>query len=293
MILNGWEYPAGASASEIKRWMDETQDDVRCGIVCEPRGSEAFVGALLFPSEVADFCVVYFNTESTLGMCGHGTIGVVESLRYLGKLSKPQVTLETPVGMVTATALEPSVTGSPVEIQNVKAYLYQKDASVTMKDGSTVRGDIAYGGNWFFLIEESPIPVEFANWRELTRWTTEVLNQLKSQRVTGNDGAWIDHVEVFGPPTHPRANSKNFVLCPSLAYDRSPCGTGTSAKLATLVAKGKLQIGQKWIQESITGSIFEGWIDESGLPHIVGCASVMGEGTLIFDDCDEFKWGIR
>jgi proline racemase len=234
--------------------------------------------------------VVFFNNAGALGMCGHGLIGVVRTLEHLGRLAKGALRVDTPVGTVGA---ELEANGA-VTIENVPSFCHARDVSVDVPGLGRVTGDVAWGGNWFFLTELRDPPLELARVSDLTLATTRILEALRAQGVTGRDGAVIDHVEVFGPPRRPDADSRNFVLCPGLAYDRSPCGTGTSAKLATLAARGKLAPGARWRQESITGSLFEGWLEErSGLlvPRIRGRAFVTGRTTLYFDAADPFREG--
>src|SRR5262249_43948032 len=156
---------------------------------------------------------------------------------------------------------------------------HARDVAVDVPDLGRVTGDVAWGGNWFFLTELRAPALELANVAALTDATSGIRDALRAAGVTGRDGAPIDHVELFGPPLRKDADSRNFVLCPGLAYDRSPCGTGTSAKLAVLAARGKLAPGQRWRQESITGSRFEGWLEERGgalVPRIRGRAYVTG-----------------
>ena len=290
VVVGGWSEPEGATAAEKRDWMRQHQDHLRQGVVCEPRGNDVIVGALLTESR-DDSCVcgvVFFNNVGYLGMCGHGTIGVIETLKYLGRISAGVHRIETPVGVVEATLLE----NGEVEIQNVPSVRAQQGISVQMSLG-TVVGDVAWGGNWFFLAHRTPdmprLLVENAGALiSLTEEIRDAVNALESQ------SHFVDHVELFDDT--PTADSRNFVLCPGSAYDRSPCGTGTSAKLACLFADGKLAEGERWVQESITGSKFTGWVtldDQRQLiPHIVGQAHICGDSKLIFDESDPFCWGI-
>jgi 4-hydroxyproline epimerase len=261
-------------------------DGLRSGIVREPRGHEAIVGAYL----IGDRDVIFFNNTQYLGMCGHGTIGVVATLAYLNRLTPGKICLGTPVGDVRAKLHE----DGRVTVWNVPSFRQLKGVSVEAPGFGEVMGDVAYGGNWFFL-SSSPIELCPSKIGELTAYATAIKLALARQETTGRDGAEIDHVELFGPPIREDADSKNFVLCPGLAYDRSPCGTGLSAKLACLAADGKLQPGQTWRQESIIGSLFEGSYDlcvEGILPAITGRAWITGETELIFEDDDPFREGI-
>lgn len=266
---------------------------LRQAIVCEPRGSEVLVGALLLPpcDPASAAGVIFFNNVGMLGMCGHGMIGVVRSLQHLGRIGPGEHRLETPVGTVGATLHE----DGRVSIRNVPSWRQAKDVEVAVPGYGAVRGDIAWGGNWFFITKDAPVALELAHWRELTAFTAAVKAALAGQGITGADGAEIDHVEINGASPAPNADARNFVLCPGLAFDRSPCGTGTSAKLACLAADGALAPGAVWRQESIVGSVFEGSYSSGEgdriHPVITGSAFVTAQGQLLFDPADPFRDG--
>lgn len=268
-------------------------DDFRRTVVNEPRGNDVVVGALLCPPTASENAagVVFFNNVGVLNMCGHGTIGVAATLGYLGRLSAGLHTFETPVGNVNVTydGRHQAV------VQNIPSYRHQKSVPVDVPGLGTVRGDIAWGGNWFYLIEEHGLDLELANVEQLTDFAWRVRQALAARHVTGAEGGEIDHIELFGPPRDSRNDSRNFVLCPGKAYDRSPCGTGTSAKLACLIADGKLQPGETWRQESITGSLFtaHGQLDgDRVIPFIQGEAYITSIATLLVDEHDPFRHGI-
>ena len=291
-MVAGWPQPAGATLAERRAFLLRHQDRLRQAVVCEPRGHDAIVGALLTPpvEPGSQAGVVFFNNAGALGMCGHGLIGVVRTLEFLGRLAPGALRIDTPVGTVGAV-LEAE---GAVTIENVPAFCHAQDVGVDVPGLGQVTGDVAWGGNWFFLTELPALPLELANAAALTDASSRILTALRSQGIAGRDGAEIDHVELFGPPRRKDADSRNFVLCPGLAYDRSPCGTGTSAKLAVLAARGKLAAGRRWRQESITGSLFEGWLEDRDgvlVPHIRGRAYVTGRTTLFFDRCDPFREG--
>ena len=268
-------------------------DWLRSAVVNEPRGSDAVVGALLCEpfDDTCEAGVIYFNNVGYLGMCGHGTIGLVTTLAYLGRLSPGSHKIETPAGVVTAT-----LDGSgEVTVSNVPSYRFREDVKVRVPKFGTVIGDVAWGGNWFFLVKNNHLRLSLSNLEQLVDFTWAVRQALGPAGVTGKDGAEIDHVEIFAAPDLPDADSKNFVLCPGKSYDRSPCGTGTSAKVACLYADGKFLPGQKWRQESIIGSLFEASIElENGqvLPRIKGTAFVNAEGYLVLNEDDPFCYGI-
>jgi 4-hydroxyproline epimerase len=269
-------------------------DEIRSAAVNEPRGSDAMVGGLLCaPIEVGSTAgVIFFNNVGYLGMCGHGTIGLLATLEYLGRAAVGRHRIETPVGTVEATLHG----AGRVTVENVESYRSAKDVAVKIEGHRTVHGDVAWGGNWFFLVRDHGEKLVLANVDRLTRLTLQIRDALTKAGIRGDDGGEIDHVELFGPPTLPDADSRNFVLCPGGAYDRSPCGTGTSAKLACLAADGLLEPGRVYRQESIIGSVFEGQYDRAGArirPSITGSAFVTAEATLLLDDRDPFQLGIR
>jgi 4-hydroxyproline epimerase len=283
----------GTLAERLKRFHDE-YDDFRSAVVNEPRGSDALVGALLC-DPLDDTCVtgvLFFNNVAYLGMCGHGTIGVVATLAHLGRIQPGTHRIETPVGTVVAHLYE----NGEVEIANVPSYRHRAGITVLVPDVGPVTGDVAWGGNWFFLVNDHEQQLTLDNLEALTDFTSRVRDTLARDGITGADGHEIDHIELFGPSEIAGVNSRNFVLCPGKAYDRSPCGTGTSAKLACLFADGKLREGEVWRQESIVGSIFEGSVsvvDGRVHPHIRGSAFVTAESELILDPRDPFCLGIR
>jgi 4-hydroxyproline epimerase len=279
-------------AERLERLRSEF-DWLRSAAVNEPRGSDAIVGALLCESTdrecVAD--VIFFNNVGYLSMCGHGTIGLVVTLAYMGRIAPGTHRIETPAGVVTAH-LSPR---GEVTVKNVPSYRYRAGVTVNVPRYGVVTGDVAWGGNWFFLVQQHGRELSLSNLEELTEFTWAVRQALGAAGVTGMGGAEIDHVELFGPADRPDADSKNFVLCPGKAYDRSPCGTGTSAKAACLYADGKLAPGQRWRQESIVGSMFEVTVAAEGdkvIPSITGTAFVTAEGDLILDERDPFRFGI-
>jgi 4-hydroxyproline epimerase len=252
------------------------------------------VGALLVPP-VDPACaagVIFFNNVGTLGMCGHGTIGLAVTLGHLGRIGAGTHRLETPVGTV---AFEYDGEHG-VAIDNVPSYQYAQAVRVGVADYGPVTGDIAWGGNWFFLVHDHQETLTLANVDRLTDVTWRIRRALAARGITGQDGAEIDHIELFGPPADPANHSRSFVLCPGKAYDRSPCGTGTSAKLACLHAHSQLRPGDVWRQESILGSVFEGSIrlvDGVVHPRIRGTAYLTAESVLLVDPADPFGKGIR
>jgi 4-hydroxyproline epimerase len=294
VVTEGGPDLGGGTVADRRNVFRERFDAFRSAIVNEPRGSDVWVGGLLVePSDPScDAGVIFFNNVGYLGMCGHGTIGVMATLAYQGRIGPGERRIETPVGAVAATLHD----SGDVSIRNVPSYRHRKAVAVSVEGFGAVTGDVAWGGNWFFLAEDHGQALDLANVEALTDFTRRIRRGLERDGVTGADGAEIDHIELFGPSEKPGVQSRNFVLCPGNAYDRSPCGTGTSAKLACLYADSKLKAGETWRQESIVGSVFEGTVSEEGgavIPTIRGRAHVNAEATLILDSDDPFGWGFR
>ena len=293
IIEGGPDLGAGSMRDRIARFADEF-DQVRKMAILEPRGSDAIVGALLCEPTQDDCAagVLFFNNRGYLGMCGHGSIGVAVTLAYLGKIGLGESKLETPVGVISVNLVDENT----VTVENVSSYRYRRDVTVDVPKLGMVTGDIAWGGNWFFLCKESPFPINLDNERALTDAALKVQNALWSQGITGRDDGEIDHIEFFTDAEAGDADSRNFVLCPGGAYDRSPCGTGTSAKLACLADDGVLAPGTDWIQESIIGSRFVARyaLNENGeiIPSITGRAFICADATLIQQGDDPFRNGI-
>jgi 4-hydroxyproline epimerase len=291
VVIEGWPPLRGDTMEARRDELRADHDHLRRAVVCEPRGHAAIVGALLTepvnPDSLAG--VIFFNNETYLGMCGHGLIGVVRTMHHLGRLSAGAVRFDTPVGTVSAELND----DESVTIQNVASRCHALDVEVDVPGLGKVVGDVGYGGNWFF-VTHLDASLEMSNVGELTRMTQTIQNAINEQRVAG--GVPIDHIELSGPASRPDADAKNFVLCSGGEYDRSPCGTGTSAVMAVRHARGELPIDTEWRQESITGSRFVGWLSRGSngdlIPHIRGTAFITGEATLLFDPADPFRLGI-
>lgn len=294
MVIAGGPDLGGGTMAERLKILRDRHDWLRSSIVNEPRGSSVLVGALLCEPKNNQSAAgaLFFNNVGYLGMCGHGTIGLAATLAFLGKLPSGRHRLETPVGEVTFTLHD----SSRVSIGNVASYRYRADVMLDVPAIGELRGDIAWGGNWFFLVADHGQSLEYDNADRLTDFTWAIRRALDEQGVRGPKGEPIDHIELFAPPSDPaKADSRNFVLCPGKAYDRSPCGTGTSAKIACLLEDGRLAPGDVWRQESITGSVFEICASvQNGqiLPEITGSAYVTGDGSLLLDPADPFRYGL-
>jgi len=291
VVEGGPDLGGGPLAERLARFRDRF-DEYRSAIVNEPRGSDPLVGAMLQKPHRADcqLGVIFFNNVGYLGMCGHGTIGLIESLKYTGELAPGAVKIDTPVGPVEAELRK----DGEISVSNVVSYRAARAVGVEVPGIGPVIGDVAWGGNWFFLVSEHGQSIDLKHVEALTDFAWRVRAALNAQ-----GHPQVDHVELFAPSGRPGAQSRNFVLCPGKAYDRSPCGTGTSAKLACLAADGKLREGDAWVQEGLIGSTFVGryrWHDHAKgeiVPIITGTAHVTGESLLRLDPDDPFCWGIR
>ena len=296
LVIDGFPDLGTGSMAERRALLAERFDAYRAATVLEPRGSDVLVGALLCAPVDPTACagVIFFNNSGYLGMCGHGTIGLVVSLAHMGRIGVGIHRIETPVGTVEATLHD----DHSVSVRNVPAYRYRSAVRVEVPGYGAVSGDIAWGGNWFFLVGEHGQHIDGSNLDALTAYTVAISAALHEQGIRGEDGGLIDHIELFADDRE--ADGRNFVLCPGKAYDRSPCGTGTSAKLACLAADGKLKPGEIWRQASVIGSQFEGsyaWLNDGEpgrvIPTIRGRAHLSAEATLLLQADDPFAWGIR
>jgi 4-hydroxyproline epimerase len=292
-VIDGGPDLGNGSLQQRRFQFQKEHEAFRRALVTEPRGSEAMVGALLCePSQAGCVTgVIFFNNSGCLGMCGHGTIGVMVTLAYLGRIKPGQHRIETPVGIVSATLNDDGT----VTFENVPSYRWAAAVELDVPGYGPVTGDVAWGGNWFFLVKHHPFILDRTHLQQLIDYTWAIRQALNANRIQGAEGAEIDHIELHGPGPSATVDSRNFVLCPGKEYDRSPCGTGTSAKLACLHAEGLLAPGQVWRQQSVTGSIFEGRLVERDgqlLPSITGSAFVTADSTLILDPADPFCWGI-
>jgi 4-hydroxyproline epimerase len=282
------------SLAEKAAVFEKNYRDFCASVLKEPRGNDAYVGALVVDSGESDCAagVIFFNTVQNLGMCGHGTIGLSATMAYLGLIKPGHHKFETPVGKVAINLK----TRNRVSVTNIESYRLLKNVLIEVPSYGALTGDVAWGGNWFFLLKESPIDIKPENLRELTELSLQIRKALEVKGITGTQGAWIDHIELYGAPESVEANSRSFVLVPSGSYDRSPCGTGCSAKMACLAADGAWPAGKLWIQESVIGStyslVYEQGRNGGVIVTIEGTAFVTAQITLIFESQDPFRFGI-
>lgn len=294
-VIKGGPSLEGGSVAAMANDLQSRHSAFCKAALLEPRGHDAIVGALLVPASEPDCVtgVIYFNPVGNLGMCGHATIGLAVTLHHMGKIHIGRHRIETPVGIVTVDLHN----ANEASVVNVESYRYLKDVPVLVEDHGTITGDVAWGGNWFFLTKDSPLTLDYGNIIELTSYSRKIRKALEASGITGKDGAEIDHIELIGPAKNDKHGGRNFVLCPGGAYDRSPCGTGTSAKLACLAEDGLLHPGMPWIQESIIDSLYHLSYQpgEAGgiIPTVKGRAYVTAESSLIFDQADPYRTGIQ
>jgi 4-hydroxyproline epimerase len=299
-VISGLPHLGAGPLAQRLEVLRRNHDHLRRAILCEPRGSDVLVGAFLVePQDPANAAaVIFFNNAGYLGMCGHGMIGVAVTLAHLGRIQPGEHSIETPVGPVKVQLHQ----ANRVTIHNVPSYRYRSAVTVEVPGYGPITGDVAWGGNWFFLAGNHPFTLNLDQVEPLAAFTWQIRRALTAAGITGSDGAEIDHIELFTTAHDPANNSRNFVLCPGKAYDRSPCGTGTSAKMACLAADGHLQPSEIWRQEGILGTVFEGqyqFYDSPSpaeapriIPTITGSAYITAESTLIFDPADPFRLGV-
>lgn len=292
VVMSGFPDLGQGSLAQRRETFRDSYDHWRSAIACEPRGSDTMVGALLLEPTDPRCCagVIFFNNVGYLGMCGHGTIGLTRTLAHVGRIQPGEHLIETPVGVVGVTLHA----DGKVSIDNVESYRFVANAEVDVPDIGKVKGDIAWGGNWFFITKQTPAPLDIAHRNALSNYTIAVQQALEANGIRGENGGVIDHVEISGDAPD-GSGARNFVMCPGGAYDRSPCGTGTSAKIACLAADNELGEGERWIQQGILGSAFEGSYrkgERGVMPTIIGQAWITGTAQILIEESDPLAWGI-
>ncbi len=293
VVLTGFPDLGSGPLAARRMLLQQHHDAFRAAIAAEPRGSDPLVCAILTPpvDPAALTGVLFVNNVGTLGMCGHGMIGLVHTLASLGRMGTGTYRIETPVGLV---AVERHEDGS-VSVENVESYRLQASIPLDVPGHGRIKGDVAWGGNWFFITHDCPAPLVRSNLGTLTAYAANIRSALGQAGISGADGVEIDHIELQSPSPTPNLDARNFVLCPGMAYDRSPCGTGTSATLACLAEDGRLPPGAIWRQESFVGSVFEASYrpGKRGIwPRIRGRAHLTAHTRLVIDPADPFAFGI-
>lgn len=310
-IIGGLPYIPGKTVSDKMLYLKTHMDHLRTMLMYEPRGNEVMSGAILTEPchPEADVGVIYIEVGGYLPMCGHDTIGCSTVLIEAGivPVEEPvtKIKLDTPAGLVVATVAIEGLVAKSVTFKNVPSFLYQTDVEVDVPDYDQVILDIAYGGNFYAIVEASKLGLNIVPERagDLVRAGIAIREAVNSQlSVQHPEKGFIEgltHVEFYGPPTHPQAHVKNAVVIPPGSIDRSPCGTGTSAKVATLYAKGKLELDQEFIHESIIGTVLRARVVEEArvgdvpavVPQITGRAFVTGIHQFVVDPDDPLKEG--
>lgn len=317
VVTGGLPNVPGATMADKRAFLRQHCDALRSGLVCEPRGHDAIVAAYLLPpcDPTAHAGVVFANDVGYLGMCGHGAIGVATTLLAMGMVAPAsadgdtEIRLDTPVGTVVAQVAVRDGRPGAVRLRNVPSFLHARDVEVPVEGIGRVTVDVAWGGNWFAILPEDElgVAVEPERLPALLERTMAVREALIRHDVFGFDPATgapqeIDHVEVYRVLRHPdaRVATRTMTLCPGRAYDRSPCGTGTSAKIATLHARGEIAPGDVFVNQSVIGTEFRARIlavDRDGdrtlvTPEIEGQAWITGLQQLVFDPTDPLKSGL-
>jgi 4-hydroxyproline epimerase len=268
-------------------------DDVRRALVTDPRGVEAMVGVILVPpaDPTCDLGAFYFNRVGYLDMCGHATIGLAVSLGHTGRITPGPFRMETPAGVVGVEWHG----GSDASFQSVTPRRIHRGLSIRCPDGSIVTGDVATSGLWFFICRDHGLPVVPEAIPQLLERSWAIRRSLGAAGVTGDTGEVIDHIVLMGPPLDPANSARNFVLCPDGAFDRSPCGTATSALVGCLHEDVQLAEGAVWRQESILGGLYEASVrTQAGVlvPTVRGRAWITAEATLQFSADDPYRAGL-
>jgi proline racemase len=310
IIVKGFPELAGNTMMERKKYLEENFDHYRTALMLEPRGHKDMFGAILTEpiSKEADLGVIFMDTGGYLNMCGHGSIGssTVAVETGLVKVTEPytEVVLEAPAGLIQARIKVEKGKAVETSILNVPAFLYLKDVEVEIDGYGKIPLDISFGGSFFAMInaEKIGLTLNTENIGEITELGMKIIKKVNDTVEIKHpylDITTVDLAEFYCSPTNAAANKKNVVIFGDNQVDRSPCGTGTSAKLALLYAKGELSIGEEFVYESITGSMFKGVITEeieingykAVLPQITGSAYITGFNRWVIDERDPLKDG--
>lgn len=311
IITKGVPTISGSTMMEKKEYMEEHLDWLRRAVMLEPRGHDNMFGAILTEPvhPDADLGIIFMDGGGYLNMCGHGTIGTSMAAVETGIVPKVEpitkVRLDAPAGLVEASVAVVEGKVKSVTVTNVPSFLYQQDVKITTPMLGEVTFDIAFGGSFFALIES-----DYFGYDILPEHSEELMNQALELREIINREIKVSHplqphiktvdlIEIYGPAVSDKADARNVVIFGDRQIDRSPCGTGTSAKMATLCAKGKLAIGEEFVYESITGTMFKGKIIsktkvgefDAYVPQITGSAWITGFNQFVIDDSDPVKYG--
>jgi len=312
LVAGGGPHLEGANMVEKRAHFLREFDWIRTGLMFEPRGHDMMSGAILYPPTRADcdIAFLFIETSGCLPMCGHGTIGTVTMALERGLVTpreKGVLRIDTPAGLVEARYQEKDGYVDNVRITNVGSFLHSADLEAEVEGLGFIKADVAYGGNFYAIIEpQKNFPgLEHVNPSDILRWSPKVREafRAKYQFVHPENPAinGLSHVMWTGTPTHKEAHAKNAVFYGDKAIDRSPCGTGTSARMAQWAARGKLKVGDEFIHESIIGTLFRGRVEKAVtlgsyngiIPSIEGWARMTGYNTIFIDDRDPLAHGFQ
>lgn len=310
LVSGGGPLLQGATMMERRAHFLAEYDWIRTGLMFEPRGHDVMSGSILYPPtrDDCDVAILFIETSGCLPMCGHGTIGTV-TMAIENGLVKPKtpgvLRLDTPAGLVVAEYRQEGEYVEEVRITNVPSFLYAEGLTVDCPQLGEITVDVAYGGNFYAIVEPQKNFRDIADHSagDLIAWSPVVrqrLNEKYSFVHPDNPGInRLSHMLWTGAPRDPQAHARNAVFYGDKAIDRSPCGTGTSARMAQLHAKGRLKAGDDFVHESIIGSLFKGRVERevevagrTGIvPSIGGWARMTGLNTIFLDDRDPFVKG--
>ncbi|MCX7884843.1 MAG: proline racemase [Caloramator sp.] len=311
IVIGGVPVIPGKTMPEKKAYLEKNLDHIRTAIMHEPRGHKDMFGSIITQptKEEADLGIIFMDGGGYLNMCGHGSIGALTVAVELGMVPVKEpytdVVLEAPAGLVKGKVKVEDGKAKEVSIVNVPSFLYKQDVEVDVPEVGKLTIDISFGGSFFALVKSSDIAIDIctSNAQKLCDVGMKILKavneQVKVQHPVLEHIKSVDLVEIYGPAKNPKATLQNVVVFGQGQVDRSPCGTGTSAKLATLYAKGQLKINEEFIYESITGTMFKGRVLEETkvgdykaiIPEITGSAYITGFNQFIIDPEDPLKYG--
>lgn len=310
IVLSGFPAPQGNTMLERKEFYEANYDQYRQALMAEPRGHNDMVGALLLDpiDPNADIGVIYMDTNRWINMCGHATIGCATAAVNAGFVPAREpvthVVIDAPAGLIHTDVHVENGKATAVSFENVPSFLYADDCSVTLDDGRVIPFAIAYAGAFFALVDTQKIGVAIhdksvAALRLLGMEALKRINETMEVKHPTLNISGVANMEFYGPPKSPEAHQCNVVVSAEGQVDRSPCGTGTSAKLAYMYATGKLKLGEEFVNGNFTGAIFKGVVKEETsvgqfpaiIPRITGSAYISGMSTFLIDPSDPLKWG--
>jgi len=311
VVVGGVPNIPGKTLPEKKAYLEKNMDYLRKAIMHEPRGHNDMFGSILVQpvSDEADIGIIFMDGGGYLNMCGHGTIGASTIAVETGMVPKvepyTELTLEAPAGLVKVRATVENGKVKEITFRNVPAFLYKQDVKINVPEIGEITLDISFGGSFFAIVDAKQlgvkiVPENATKLKDIGLKIRDIVNkEIEIQHPTLEHIKTVDLVEIYDEPTNPEATLKNVVIFGEGQVDRSPCGTGTSAKLATLYAKGKIKEGELFVYESIIGTMFKGRVVgttkvgdfDAVIPEITGSAYITGFNTFVIDEDDPMKYG--